>query len=152
MVAGASSHSRGWPPRQARIVGVLAMLLGLAAPARAEKPSVTQRIVRGAGAALGFGAGVAVTGALVFSKKWNAPLLKDGKAVNVRVLGRSEPLKVRHAPFLGPKIHAFAAKISTKTPIGRLEHGFVLGLGRGATAAPGFEGRLEGALRAAVGR
>jgi hypothetical protein len=138
--------------RLARIVIALSILFAVVAPARAERIGVVQKVLRGTGAALGFGAGVAVTGALVLSKKWNAPLLKDGKPVHVRVLGREEPLKVRHAAFLGPKIEAYAAKISTKTAVGRIEHGLVLGFGRGATSAPGFEGRLEGALRAAVGR
>jgi hypothetical protein len=138
--------------RLERFLLALSVLFALSSPARAENVGPVQKVVRGTGAALGFAAGVAVTGGLVLSKKWNAPLLKDGKQAHVRVFGRMEPLKVRHAPFLGPKIEAYAKNMSTKTALGRIEHGFVLGFGRGATAAPGFEGRLEGALRAAVGR
>jgi hypothetical protein len=98
---------------------------------------------------IGYAAGIAVTGALRFSKKWNAPLLgKDGKPEVIHVGGHPYALKARDAPVLGPKLLSKAKSMPTATRGERFLQHIVLGLGEGAAAAPPAEARMEAKLAA----
>jgi hypothetical protein len=77
-------------------------------------------LLHGAGEAVGFGAGVAVTGALAAVPGWNQ-----------QVPGMPVGFQKRHESVVGPKVEGFAQKL----PAGPLKD-FTSGLGAGATAAP----------------
>jgi hypothetical protein len=77
-------------------------------------------LLHGAGEAVGFGAGVAVTGALVAVPGWNA-----------QVPGKPAGFEKRHESVVGPQIAGYADKLHA----GPLRD-FVSGVGAGATAAP----------------
>jgi hypothetical protein len=76
--------------------------------------------LEGAGRAFGFGAGVAVTGALALVPGWNR-----------QVPGAPAGFQERHKPVAGPAINRFADGMSPG-PLRNL----VSGIGAGATAAP----------------
>jgi len=77
-------------------------------------------LARWSGAAFGFGAGVAVTGALALVPGWND-----------QVANRPPGFQRRHESVVGPQVTSFANGISA----GPLRD-FVAGVGAGATAAP----------------
>lgn len=77
-------------------------------------------IARRAGEAFGFGAGVAVTGALAFVPGWND-----------QVAGQPPGFQRRHESVVGPQITEHARGL----PAGGWRD-FVGGVGAGATAAP----------------
>ena len=79
-------------------------------------------LARGVGAGLGFGAGVAVTGALAFVPGWNR-----------QVSGRPPGFQERHNSVVGPQLTQYANGL----PAGSWRD-FVGGAGAGATAAPGW--------------
>jgi hypothetical protein len=78
--------------------------------------------LREAGATVGFGAGVAVTGALGFVPKWNA-----------QVPGQPSGFQKRHEAVVGPKVTDYSNGLST----GPWKE-FTAGVGAGATVAPGW--------------
>ncbi len=73
-----------------------------------------------AGKRFGFGAGVAVTGALRFVPGWNDP-----------VAGRGDGFQKRHEPVVGPKIAGYANGLAPGA-----WKDFVTGVGAGASEAP----------------
>src|SRR5687767_12440600 len=135
----------------ARLSSALVLLaaLAFAASARAEPATRPQKIAHATGKAVGVAAGVAVTTALALSKKWNRPLRDAGGQIEkLDVRGYGFTLRERHRPVLGPKILAWASKLSRGSRWQRLKHSFVLGLGDGASIAPPLEGRIEARLAA----
>jgi len=78
-----------------------------------------------AGEAFGFGAGVAVTGALALSSKWRE-----------QVPGQPAGFERRHESVVGPKIAGYANGLS-EGPWKELTQG----VAAGATAAPGWSYR-----------
>jgi hypothetical protein len=81
--------------------------------------------VHAAGEAFGFGAGVAVTGALAFDPN-----------MNKQVPGQPEGFQKRHEPLVGPKVASYANGLSP----GPWKQ-FTTGVAEGATAAPGWSFR-----------
>ena len=77
------------------------------------------------GQGLGFGAGVAVTGALAFVPGWNQ-----------QVPGKPPGFERRHEAVVGPRIASYA----DRQPAGAWRD-FTSGVGAGATAAPGWSFR-----------
>ena len=77
-------------------------------------------LARRTGAALGFGAGVAVTSALAFVPGWNE-----------QVPGRPAGFQRRHESVLGPRISEYARTLAPGA-----WRDFAAGAGEGATAAP----------------
>jgi hypothetical protein len=82
-------------------------------------------LIHGAGEAVGFGAGVAVTGALGFVPGWNK-----------QVPGQPEGFQKRHESVVGPQVASYANKL----PDGAWKQ-FTTGVAEGATAAPGWSFR-----------
>lgn len=82
-------------------------------------------LVHRAGEAFGFGAGVAVTGALSVVPGWNQ-----------QVPGQPPGFEKRHESVVGPKVAAYASSL----PAGAWKD-FTSGVGAGATAAPGWSFR-----------
>ena len=82
-------------------------------------------LVHGAGEAVGFGAGVAVTGALAFVPGWNK-----------QVPGQPDGFQKRHESVVGPQVASYANKLSP----GPWKQ-FTTGVADGATAAPGWSFR-----------
>ena len=82
-------------------------------------------VLRSAGEAFGFGAGVAVTAGLALSSKWSQ-----------QVPGQPDGFQKRHESVLGPRI-ARSAEGMSAGPLKEL----VGGVADGATAAPGWSYR-----------
>jgi hypothetical protein len=104
---------------------------------------MTMKVANKVGLGAGFVAGIAVTGALGLSPKWNRPLIKDGHPVQVRVKGHDYGLKVRHEPVVGPKVLDYAAKMPAQTRLQEIKRALVTGFGEGASKAPLAEARFE---------
>jgi hypothetical protein len=89
----------------------------------------------------GLATGVTVTLALRLSRKWNAPIVDQGRPVThipgAARLGDHD-LRQRHQEVVGPMITARALSL----PDGALRE-VVAGFGEGATNAPGATYRLE---------
>jgi hypothetical protein len=79
-------------------------------------------LVRAAGEKVGFGAGVAVTGALALVPGWNE-----------QVAGRPAGFQKRHEAVVGPKVARYADSLSPG-----VWRDFTSGVASGATAAPGW--------------
>jgi hypothetical protein len=82
-------------------------------------------IVHEAGEALGFGAGVAVTGALGFVPSWSQ-----------QVPGQPEGFQKRHESVVGPQVATYASGLAAGP-----WKDFTSGVATGATAAPGWSFR-----------
>jgi len=79
-------------------------------------------LVHSAGEAVGFGAGVAVTGALSMVPGWNA-----------QVPGQPAGFQKRHESVVGPQVTSYANSLSAGP-----WKDFTSGVVTGATAAPGW--------------
>ncbi len=93
------------------------------------------------GVAAGLATGMAVTVALRFSKKWDAPILEAGKPVE-RIAGAERigehDIRERHQEVVGPRISASAQQMAPG-----VFQTLVAGFGAGATEAPGMTYRWE---------